>query len=304
MNPEPKKYHPLLFCLSLLMLCATLLLILLGGYTKSFEAGLSFPDWPTSDGYLMWLFPFKEMVGKKFWEHSHRLTASFVGFLMVATTFCAWKLEISRKIRNLVNLGVFLVIFQGLLGGLTVLLGLEKKIVSIFHAGLAQVFLALVAALVLLFSKKYQEFERRRDLAFLSARLLPPILLAQTLLGACYRHWLTSSWLLGHVLFAFVALGGVAAVCVSVYTAPKPPPFLKILAHLLILTVLFQLGLGVHAYYWRSVTGQVAVVPVLQATLATLHVLGGAFLMLLSVGVYMISHLPFRGPHDRPLPAA
>jgi len=40
---------------------------------------LAVPDWPTSFGYNMFLYPWSKMVGNIFYEHSHRLVASFVG---------------------------------------------------------------------------------------------------------------------------------------------------------------------------------------------------------------------------------
>ncbi len=47
---------------------------------------MSVPDWPTSYGYNMFALPIKLWKGGVFYEHTHRLWASFVGVLVVALT--------------------------------------------------------------------------------------------------------------------------------------------------------------------------------------------------------------------------
>jgi cytochrome c oxidase assembly protein subunit 15 len=65
---------------------ATLVLIGIGGLVTSHEAGLSVPDWPTSYGYNMFLFPVSKWVGGILYEHTHRLVATIVGVLVVCLT--------------------------------------------------------------------------------------------------------------------------------------------------------------------------------------------------------------------------
>src|SRR5256885_380671 len=80
---------------------ATLLLICVGGVVTSNEAGMAVPDWPTSYGYNMFFFPFAQWwrVGGIFYEHSHRLIASAVGFLTVILTVWLWLNEARRWLR-------------------------------------------------------------------------------------------------------------------------------------------------------------------------------------------------------------
>ena len=59
------------------LVAATLLLIAAGGMVTSTNSGLSVPDWPTTYGYSMFSFPLGKMVGGIFYEHSHRLIASY-----------------------------------------------------------------------------------------------------------------------------------------------------------------------------------------------------------------------------------
>src|SRR5438105_7827101 len=65
---------------------ATLCLIGVGGIVTSKGVGMSVPDWPTTYGYNMFLFPISQWVGGIFYEHTHRLIASTVGLLVVALT--------------------------------------------------------------------------------------------------------------------------------------------------------------------------------------------------------------------------
>lgn len=74
--------------LGAVILGATLCLMSVGGLVTSLEVGLAVPDWPTSYGYNMFLFPFTKMVGGIYYEHAHRLIGSLVG--LQTLTLCAW----------------------------------------------------------------------------------------------------------------------------------------------------------------------------------------------------------------------
>ena len=73
--------NPALHRFAVFTAICTLLLIALGGLVTSHEAGMAVPDWPTSYGYNMFLFPISKWVGGIFYEHTHRLWASEVGLL-------------------------------------------------------------------------------------------------------------------------------------------------------------------------------------------------------------------------------
>lgn len=74
--------------LAALAVITTLCLIAVGSLVTSLEVGLSVPDWPTSYGYNMFLFPFTKMVGGIYYEHAHRLIGTLVG--MQVLTLCIW----------------------------------------------------------------------------------------------------------------------------------------------------------------------------------------------------------------------
>src|SRR3982074_2460144 len=129
---------------------ATLLLIWSGGLVTSKGVGLAVPDWPNTFGYNMFLFPVSKWVGGVFFELTHRLLASSVGFLSIVLTIWLWRSEDRRWVRNLGLVALGAVILQGVLGGLRVTM--LKDEIGIFHAFLAQAFLALLVIIALVTS--------------------------------------------------------------------------------------------------------------------------------------------------------
>jgi cytochrome c oxidase assembly protein subunit 15 len=141
------KYHPALFWFAVLNAVATFLLIGLGGLVTSHEAGMSVPDWPTSYGYNMFLFPVDKWIGGIFYEHSHRLLASLVGLLTTILAVWLW-LKDPRKWLHWLGIAAFLlVIGQGVLGGLRVRWQLDW--LGVPHGAVAQTFLVLTCAIAL-----------------------------------------------------------------------------------------------------------------------------------------------------------
>src|ERR1700740_1974176 len=126
---------------------ATLFLICSGGMVTSKNAGLAVPDWPTTFGYNMFLFPVSKWVGGIFFEHTHRLIASTVGFLTIILAVWMWRVDPRRWLRNLGWSALGAVILQGVLGGLRVTM--LKDEIGIFHACLAQAFLGMLVFIAL-----------------------------------------------------------------------------------------------------------------------------------------------------------
>src|SRR6266849_1631648 len=91
---------------------ATLLLICSGGMVTSKGVGLAVPDWPTTFGYNMFLFPVSKWIGGIFFEHTHRLIASTVGFLTIILAIWLWVGQVRQSIRNLGLIAVAVVILQ------------------------------------------------------------------------------------------------------------------------------------------------------------------------------------------------
>src|SRR3981189_2392481 len=127
------------------LLCvAAVRLICSGGIVASKGVGLAVPDWPTTFGYNMFLFPVSKWIGGVLFEHTHRLIASTVGFLTIILAIWLWRTEDRPAVRTLGLLAVGGVILQGILGGLRVTM--LKDQIGIFHACLAQAFLGFLTA--------------------------------------------------------------------------------------------------------------------------------------------------------------
>ena len=170
---------------------STAILIFAGGMVTSHGAGLSVPDWPNTYGWFMFSFPIDKWVGGIFYEHSHRLIASTVGFLIVILAFWLWRVEPRAWVRRLGYIALAAVITQGILGGITVLWYLPDAI-SIAHASLAEIVFCLTVTIALVTSPGW----RRGYAAGLpDDRLLQRVAIATTatiyvqiLLGATMRH--------------------------------------------------------------------------------------------------------------------
>lgn len=175
---------------ALLTLAGTYLLLCSGGIVTSKNVGMSVPDWPTTYGYNMFLFPFSKWVGGIFYEHSHRLIASGVGLMTVILAVWILAVDSRRWVKFLGIAAVIAVCLQGLLGGLRVTL--YKDELGIFHALLAQAFLCTVGILAVATSGRF----RRGEWDFFNPDpVLRNLVLATTVLvflqlglGATMRH--------------------------------------------------------------------------------------------------------------------
>ena len=142
-----RRYNKWLNRFAWFICVAALLLICSGGMVTSKNVGLAVPDWPTTFGYNMFLFPVSKWVGGILFEHTHRLIASAVGFLTIILAIWLWRSESRRWVRNLGLIALAGVILQGILGGLRVTM--LKDEIGIFHACVAQAFLALIVVIAL-----------------------------------------------------------------------------------------------------------------------------------------------------------
>ena len=124
--------------------------IVLGGVVRITGSGLGCPDWPACQGKIVPDFANSHVVI----EYAHRLVGSTAGLLMVATAAYALLLfyrpragaAMPRGLMVAAVAGVGLIVLQGILGGITVLMGNSPFTVAI-HLGNA--LLVLAAALLM-----------------------------------------------------------------------------------------------------------------------------------------------------------
>jgi cytochrome c oxidase assembly protein subunit 15 len=187
------KSNPWLYWFAVLTALATLALIGIGGLVTSHEAGMSVPDWPTTYGYNMFLFPISKWLGGIFYEHSHRLLASLVGLMTTILAVWLW-LKDSRPWMAWLGVAAFLlVVAQGVLGGLRVTMHMDS--LGIYHATIAQLFFVLTCAIALFTSRWWMNYGRDAqqhgptDKNLRKLVLFTTVLIfAQLIIAAAMRH--------------------------------------------------------------------------------------------------------------------
>lgn len=277
----------------------TFALLLLGGMVHATGSSLACPDWPLCYGQV-----FPEMVGGVAIEHSHRLLASFVGVLTVVLGVGLWRRgSKDAEQRSLRWLGaglVALVVFQGVLGGITVVLRLPTA-VSTAHLGTSMIFFSL------LFYAAARTWPRERfaEVPTVSADTMRWSLVAtvalyvQILLGALVRHtgaglacgkdpilctgalwpdWAPSQLHMVHRFGAVLVTILIVVACLRLMrAAPKAQRTFRRAAHLPMVLVALQVGLGM-----------LSVWTVLHAHTVTTHLGVGALLLASMVGLLLL----------------
>ena len=268
-------YRPVAHRLALATLAATAVLIVLGGLVTNTGAALAVPDWPSTFGHNMFLFPWSRMVGGVFYEHSHRLAGALVGLLTVALAAALWRE--GGRLRLLGLVAVAVVLAQGVLGGLRVVL--LQDTLAIIHGSLAPVFFALLAALSMLTSPRGRVAAASLDPALKGLTVVTAALVyVQIVFGALVAHaGPLDLHLAGAVLvFAFVP---IVTVRMRRTTDAVAAPIATLL--LVLLGVQLVLGVGLLLARFSSVpvfAGQVAAV-----LLPVVHRLAGSLVLAAAV---------------------
>ena len=161
------------------LVVALIALVVIGGSTRVMEAGLACPDWPLCYGSFL---PGRQMNVQVFLEWFHRLDAFLIGiaFLIQFVVALIFKSALPKWLTWVYGIGLFLVIVQGVLGGLTVLQLLPSGVVTA-HLALALTLVALMSGVSqrLLQSKNFPAPDWWRYMGCSSLLLV----LAQCLLG-------------------------------------------------------------------------------------------------------------------------
>jgi cytochrome c oxidase assembly protein subunit 15 len=165
-------------------------------------------------------------IGGIFYEHSHRLLASFVGLLTTILAVWLWLKDPRRWLHWLGIAAFLLVIVQGILGGLRVRWQLDW--LGVPHGAVAQTFLVLTCAIALSTSRWWQNSETEKQIAVprgLSRHVLYVTLLifVQLLIAATMRHQHA-----GLAIWDFPAAHGeiwpdTSPAAIADYNAHRPP---------------------------------------------------------------------------------
>ncbi|MDY6784574.1 MAG: heme A synthase [Cyanobacteriota bacterium] len=234
---------------------ATWLLMAVGSATRVMNAGLACPDWPLC--YGQWI-PKAQMNLRVFLEWFHRLDAALIGFSALALVgLSLWYRRVLPKWLPWASAFALLtIVFQGVLGGLTVTQLLRFDIVTA-HLGTALVFFCtLIAIATMLLPYQGTGASGKLPWMGLTAALL---IYFQSLLGALVgSRWALHQCLAGSQLCAVMNshIIGVVPATVATLTAvvvawrtPALHPILRTLAKVAASLVVLQILLGVATFY-------------------------------------------------------
>lgn len=180
-----------LFGTSIAAALATWIMLLIGGTVNPTGSSLAC-TWEPSD----LLFPtcngsaFPTMTGGVLFEHGHRLWGWLVGMFTVATLIGAWaRPDVSLKTKWIAFGALFLVLSQGLLGGLTVALGLNPYL-STGHLVAGYGFLSLMVVIAWrLAPSRSADPQRGARLARGFVGIAALVVFFQIVLGGIIRHF-------------------------------------------------------------------------------------------------------------------
>ena len=133
-SPSSKRVRSLIWKIAI----ATLILMAIGSATRVMNAGLACPDWPLCYGTLI---PSQQMNLQVFLEWFHRLDAALIGIsTLILLGLTVWYRRVLPPWTPwMALLALGLILFQGVLGGLTVTQLLRFDIVTA-HLGTALLF--------------------------------------------------------------------------------------------------------------------------------------------------------------------
>jgi cytochrome c oxidase assembly protein subunit 15 len=237
---------------------ATWMVMAIGSATRVMNAGLACPDWPLCYGTVL---PAEQMNLQVFLEWFHRLVASTVGFATIVLCGASWYFRQSLpKWTPWATSGSFsLVVFQGILGGLTVTQLLRFDIVTA-HLGTGLLFFSSLLAIATALTNQTTSEELPKSTSKLAWLGLIAALLVyiQSILGAL----VASQWALHqcfatqdmcivlntHLLGVIPATIASIAVVVMSWLTKAIQPSLRRFASIVGLLVIAQVAIGYATY--------------------------------------------------------
>ncbi|PQO27748.1 COX15/CtaA family protein [Blastopirellula marina] len=245
--------------LALLLVLATYPLIWIGGLVTTTKSGMAVPDWPSTYGYNMFLYPWQTWVFGPydlFLEHGHRLLASTVGFLCIL--FLA--LAIWRKDRTQIILGIValvLVLAQGVLGGLRVVF--DATTIARVHGCVGPLFFGYLIYLECRTSQRWQQMTPIHSTLgrtyFLRSVSLTTLAFLQIALGSLIRHVPATMQhqsfrvaVLFHVITAFLVAANALLLLWLAVRDRHSNRHIMLVSVITVLLVCGQIALGIAAY--------------------------------------------------------
>ena len=233
---------------------ATLLLMAVGSATRVMNAGLACPDWPLCYGQLV---PTRQMNLQVFLEWFHRLDAALIGFSAIALSGLSWwyRKDLPGWLPWASTFALLLIVFQGILGGLTVTQLLRFDIVTA-HLGTALLFFStLIVIGTSLLPYKGTEAAGKLSWFGLSASVL---VYMQSILGGlvgsrwalhqCFAGSQLCNVMNAHIIGVVPPTVAVVAVVWWAWKTPGLHKYLRVLANCAAALVTLQILLGIATF--------------------------------------------------------
>jgi cytochrome c oxidase assembly protein subunit 15 len=280
-------YHRGIHKFALFVVAWTTVLLTAGALVTSEDAALAVPDWPLSYGTLN-----PPMVGGIAFEHSHRLIAAALGLLVIILTSLLWRYDERPSVRYLGLAALGGVIFQGILGGLTVLKLLHYWL-PVMHACTAQLVFVILVSIAFFTSRWWmQDLPQYEDRGSPSIHAVVAfnafVIFLQVLAGAGFRHRYLS--LKPHVFGAPVVLAMVFWTAAALRRRFPQVPEISRARVWLHSIVGLQILFGIVALWTRIVSADdpQPMLPVVVATVV--HTVVGALLFATSIVTVLLCY--------------
>lgn len=317
------RYSPWPFRLALALALTTFPLIWVGGLVTTYDAGMAVPDWPSTYGYNLLLYPWQTWIAGPwdlFIEHGHRLLGAAAGLFTIGLVAAVWMYDSRRWLLYAALGALALVVAQGVLGGARVLL--DQRLVALVHGCVGPLFFAYVASVVVFTSRTWRGASPQRD-DLHGARLsragwiFAASAYVQLVLGAVLRHFpldappalFRAIVLLHLVVAAVLLLHALLLVAATWSRSAGPARSFRGLACGLASLVLIQMLLGgatwVVKFSWPDWLGGydfaaryvVHEKSLVQSLIVTAHVANGSLILALAaVQAWLLSRRFFRFP--------
>lgn len=223
-------------------------LIVVGAGVTSLDAGMAFPDWPTSNGHLINPPQWWQQTDT-LWEHGHRLIGWVVGMLATALLVVSWRRAGTIRILGLITF--LAIVTQGVLGGFRVME--ISRPLAMVHGIFGQLCFCLASVTAFVTSRAWMEAKPMGGIpagGFLRklGRFVTAAVLIQLAFGAALRHFGGDHALIAHLGWAVVALLLVGWLAMWVMGLPESVSVLPKLGKLLAGLTMVQLLLGGGAF--------------------------------------------------------
>ncbi|MBV5260715.1 heme A synthase [Synechococcus moorigangaii CMS01] len=236
------------------MAIATFLLMAIGSATRVMNAGLACPDWPLCYGQLV---PTQQMNLQVFLEWFHRLDAALIGLLAIALVgLTVWfRSVLPRWLPWAASFTLFLIVFQGILGGLTVTELLRFDIVTA-HLGTALCFFCTLLTLGCCLSDyhgnntvgKLPWFGGGAAILVYLQSLSGGLVASQWALHQCFFQGEMCVVMNSHIIGVVPATLATLTTVITAWRTPALHPLLRNLANVAMLLVGLQILIGVATF--------------------------------------------------------